>query len=259
MIGILSSIPGSFAGFDGDLAGYLVIFGLCIGIIAAIVVVVQAVRKIPLEQQRRIQGNKVYGGASTTLPLKLNQANVIPVIFASPVMVVLGYIASSQWVQAGSLMGPGTPGYRYVFAGLIIAFTFFYISITFDLNDLANHFKQSGFFVRGIKPGRKTVEFLQHHLVRITFVGAIFLAAIAILPDLLDHQFNISGKGGRALMGGTGMLIVVGVALDIIQKVASFFLAHQYQGLGGQEQQSSTSSKALGSLFTSPKKAAKRF
>jgi len=233
MIGILSSIPGAFQGADKDLADYLVIIGLSLAIIAGICVVVLAVRKINLEQQRRVQGNKVYGGASTTLPLKLNQANVVPVIFATPVMAVLGFIGASQYIAAEPLVGFGTPGYRYMEAALIVAFTYFYISITFDLNEMSNHFKQAGFFVRGIKPGRKTVEFLQYHMVRITFVGAIFLAVIAIMPQVLDQQFGLSGRGGAALMGGTGLLIVVGVALDIMQKVASFFLANQYRGLGG--------------------------
>lgn len=258
MIGILSAIPAAFAGFGDDLTAYLMMIMLCLVIIAAIVVVVQAVRKIPLEQQRRIQGNRVYGGSSTTLPLKLNQANVIPVIFASPVIVVLGYIASAGFLHAEPLLAYGTSGYRYIFAGLIVAFTYFYISITFDLNDLANHFKQAGFFVRGIKPGRKTVEYLQQHLMRITFVGAIFLALIAIIPEVID-QALMSGKGGLALMGGTGLLIVVGVALDIMQKVASFFLAHQYQGLGAKEQRSSGGTKAIGALFAGQQKAAKRF
>jgi preprotein translocase subunit SecY len=233
MIGILSAMPGAFHGSDKTLGDYLAIIGIALSIIAGIVVVVLAVRKINLEQQRRVQGNKVYGGASTVLPLKLNQANVVPVIFASPVMVVLGYVAALKWLGAEPLFGYGTAGYRYAMAGLIIAFTYFYISITFDLNELSNHFKQAGFFVRGIKPGKKTVEFLQFHLVRITFVGAIFLAVIAILPQVLDEQFGLSGRGGRALMGGTGLLIVVGVALDVMQKVASFFLANQYRGLGG--------------------------
>ena len=229
MIGILSSIPGSFAGFDGQLPEYLGIALISILIIGAIVAMVQAVRKINLEQQRRIQGNKVYGGASTVLPLKLNQANVVPVIFASPVMYVLAYFASLSFIQMEPLFVVSTPGYRYAFAALIIAFTYFYISITFDLNELSNHFKQSGFFVRGIKPGKKTVDFLAFHLKRITFVGAVFLAAIAIVPDLIGQKIG----AGQALMGGTGLLIVVGVALDVMQKVASFFLAHQYQGLTG--------------------------
>jgi len=250
MIGILASIPGSFSGFDGDLPAYLMIAIVSIAIIAAIVFMVQAVRKINLEQQRRIQGNKVYGGASTVLPLKLNQANVVPVIFASPVMYVLAYLAAQPFLQLTPLLGASTPGYRYAFAGLIIAFTYFYISITFDLNELSNHFKQSGFFVRGIKPGKKTVDFLAFHLKRITFVGAIFLAAIAIVPDMIGER--LGGPGARALMGGTGLLIVVGVALDVMQKVASHFLAHQYRGLGGDD-------PGTGASLAGGKKAPKRF
>lgn len=232
MIGILASLPGAFNGGDkADLPHYLGVFMISMAIIAGIVVVVQAVRRIHLEQQRRVQGNKVYGGAQTTLPLKLNQANVIPVIFAQPIMIVVGFIAAG--VGMDQLVSWGTPLYRYIFAALIIGFTFFYISITFDLFDLANHFKQAGFFVRGIKPGKNTVDHLGYHLKRITFVGAIFLSIIAILPEFLEQNLGLSGRGGRMLMGGTGLLIVVGVSLDIMQKVGAFFLAHQYKGLGG--------------------------
>jgi preprotein translocase subunit SecY len=234
MIGILSSLPGSFKS-DQDLPHYLGVFLISMAIIAGIVVVVQAVRRIHLEQQRRIQGNKVYGGAQTTLPLKLNQANVIPVIFASPIMVVLGFVAGNLGKNLGleNLFSYGSPLYRYAFASLIIGFTYFYISITFDLFDIANHFKQAGFFIKGIKPGKNTVDFLSYHLKRITFIGAVFLAVIAILPELLESNLGLSGRGGRMLMGGTGLLIVVGVSLDIMQKVGAFFLAHQYRGLGG--------------------------
>jgi preprotein translocase subunit SecY len=134
----------------------------------------------------------------------------------------------------GQLFEWGTPLYRYAFAALIVGFTFFYISITFDLFDLANHFKQAGFFIRGIKPGKNTVDYLAFHLKRITFMGAIFLAVVAILPEFLEQNMGLSGGGGgQMLMGGTGLLIVVGVSLDIMQKVGAFFLAHQYRGLGG--------------------------
>lgn len=235
MIGILASLHKAFNGGDkADLPHYLGVFIISLIIIAGIVVVVQAVRRIHLEQQRRVQGNKVYGGAQTTLPLKLNQANVIPVIFAQPIMIVIGFVATAIGGAWGldQLVSWGTPLYRYLFAALIIGFTYFYISITFDLFDLANHFKQAGFFVRGIKPGKNTVDHLAYHLKRITFVGAIFLAIIAILPEFLEQNLGMSA-GGSMLMGGTGLLIVVGVSLDIMQKVGAFFLAHQYKGLGG--------------------------
>ena len=236
MISILSSLPGAFHGGDANLPYYLGLILLSLLIIAGIVVVVQAVRRISLEQQRRVQGNKVYGGAQTSLPLKLNQANVIPVIFAQPVMMALGLAAGwalSTW-GLGNLFDWGTPLYRYCFAALIIGFTYFYISITFDLFDLANHFKQAGFFIRGIRPGKNTVDYLAFHLKRITFMGAIFLAVIAIMPEIIEKTIGLGGGSGeRMLMGGTGLLIVVGVSLDIMQKVGAFFLAAQYRGLGG--------------------------
>jgi preprotein translocase subunit SecY len=236
MIGILAYLPSAFTDFGGDLPKYLGVLLAALVIIASIVVVVQAVRRINLEQQRRVQGNKVYGGAQTTLPLKLNQANVIPVIFASPVMVVLGLIAGKFGASIGldQMFNYGEPGHRYLFAALIIAFTYFYISVTFDLFDLSNHFKQAGFFVRGIRPGKNTVDHLAAILKRITFVGAVFLAIIAILPELLGTAaFGLSGQGATVLLGGTGLMIVVGVSLDVMQKVAAFFLAHQYRGLSG--------------------------
>ncbi len=250
MISILASLPAAFHGNDAGLPYYLGLTIVSMAIIAGIVVVVQAVRRINLEQQRRVQGNKVYGGAQTSLPLKLNQANVIPVIFAQPVMMVLGILVGALFAKwgFGHLIDWGTPLYRYLFAALIVGFTFFYISITFDLYDLANHFKQAGFFIRGIRPGKNTVDYLGFHLKRITFIGAMFLAIIAVLPEILEQNFGLSGRGGRMLMGGTGLLIVVGVSLDIMQKVGAFFLAHQYRGLGG-----------IGEGDNAPKKSGKRF
>jgi len=236
MIGILAFMPTAMSGWGEDLTVYLAHIAFFLALIAGIVVVVQALRRINLEQQRRVLGNKVYGGAQTSLPLKLNQANVIPVIFASPVMVLVALAFGNQWTQPlglDRLFGNGTPMYNYIFALLIIAFTYFYISITFDLNDLSNHFKQAGFFVRGIKPGKNTVDHLAAILKRVTFVGAIFLAIIAILPSIVS---TITGeannqRGAALLIGGTGVLIVVGVMLDVMQKVSAFFLAHQYRGL----------------------------
>jgi len=236
MIGILSYLPAAFTGFGPDLAKFLEVAIFALIIIAAIVVVVQAVRRITLEAARRVEGNKVYGGSQTTLPLKLNQANVIPVIFASPVMVVLGMAASrfGQGYGVDQIFAYGEPGHRYLFAALIVAFTYFYISVTFDLFDLANHFKQSGFFIRGIRPGKSTVDYIQAILIRITFVGAIFLAVIAVLPETIGaSSLGLAGRGGNLLLGGTGLMIVVGVSLDVMQKVAAFLLASQYGGLDG--------------------------
>jgi len=232
MIGIMAYLPGAFAKDSTDLGALIGLAAVSLGIIAAIIVVVQAVRRVNLEQQRRVQGNRVYGGAQTTLPLKLNQANVIPVIFASPVIMVITMFASKWLTGIGfdQFMAYGNPGHRLIFGGLIVAFTFFYISITFDLNDLTNHFKQAGFFVRGIRPGKNTVDYLSGIMLRVTFVGATFLALISILPETLAASFGLSGGKSAVLLGGTGLLIVVGVCLDIMQKVSSFLLAGRYGG-----------------------------
>jgi preprotein translocase subunit SecY len=235
MIGILSYLPSAFQGLGADLAKYLEIAIFAFIIIAAIVVVVQAVRRITLEAQRRVEGQRQVGGGQTSLPLKLNQANVIPVIFASPVMVVLGIVTSHIATGSGfeQIFSYGEPAHRYLFAILIVAFTYFYISVTFDLFDLANHFKQQGFFIRGIRPGKNTVDYIQTILVRITFIGAMFLALIAVLPETIGPaSLGLgAGRGGNLLLGGTGLMIVVGVSLDVMQKVAAFLLASQYRGL----------------------------
>jgi preprotein translocase subunit SecY len=232
MIGILSSMPPALQDMianNADLLSFLGVFIVFLAIIAAMVILTLARRRINLEQQRRVQGNRVYGGAQTQLPLMLNQANVIPVIFSSPVILALGFVATA--VGMGSLLSYGEAGYRYAFAALIIFFTYFYISITFDLNDMANHFKQAGFFIRGVRPGKKTVEFLEYRLVRITFVGAITLAMVAILPNIIGEMMGLSQVTSQGLLGGIGLLIVVGVSLDVIQKVSAFLMANQYNQL----------------------------
>lgn len=254
MISIMAYLPEAFLTGQGiDLGQLILLAVVCLLIIAAIIVVVQAVRRVNLEQQRRVQGNRVYGGAQTSLPLKLNQANVIPVIFAQPVLVVLTVLTANELLKGFGFdlfLGYGTPGHRLIFALLIVAFTYFYISITFDLNDLSNHFKQAGFFVRGIKPGKNTIDYIGSIMTRITFVGAVFLALISIMPETFAHTFNLGGRG-QVLLGGTGLLIVVGVLLDVMQKVGSFLLANRYGGLGG--------AGALGSSGSGSGTGGKRF
>ncbi|NRA40496.1 MAG: preprotein translocase subunit SecY [Planctomycetes bacterium] len=224
MISILSAFPGAVNKLAGsnnfEVGTALILVFILVAVIAAMVLLSTARRRINLEQQRRVQGNKIYGGGQTQLPLMLNQANVIPVIFASPVMVIFGFMSAY-------VFGYGTSGYRYLFAGLIIFFTYFYISITQDLNDMANHFKQAGFFIRGVKPGRNTVEYIEHRRNRLTFIGAFALALIALMPDILGGAINLDSQASQVLLGGVGLLIVVGVSLDIIQKVGSHLMAGQ--------------------------------
>ncbi|TVR47701.1 MAG: preprotein translocase subunit SecY [Planctomycetota bacterium] len=259
MISILASMAPAmtdmFQGSAGvDLVKFLGIVAMFIAIIAGICMITLARRHIHLEQQRRIQGNKVYGGGQTQLPLMINQANVIPVIFASPVMVALVFLLTmlAGWAgieTLGGLLDYDTPMYRYIFAALIIFFTYFYISITFDLNDLANHFKQAGFFVRGVRPGRNTVDYIRWRQRRVTFVGATTLALIAVSPGLIASGMEIGTNVANAVLGGVGLLIVVGVSLDIIQKTSAFLLANQYQGLMGQQGEPGGPRKGGGKRF----------
>jgi preprotein translocase subunit SecY len=246
MVGILSRIPSYMGQMMTDGSGLpriLMVLILFMVIIGAMVYITLARRRIPLEQQRRVQGNKVYGGGQTQLPLMLNQANVIPVIFASPIQMALGVLLSIAVIApyTGAFQ-QGTPIGLLINVAMIVGFTYFYISVTFDINEVANHFKQAGFFVRGIKPGRSTVEYIQFRLWRITFVGALSLAIIAILPEIFTKALGIDANVSYSLLGGTGLLIVVGVGLDVIQKVSAYFLAHQYQGLmrGGAASTSAT-------------------
>lgn len=246
MVGILSRIPGYMGQMMTDGSGLpriLMVLILFMVIIGAMVYITLARRRIPLEQQRRVQGNKVYGGGQTQLPLMLNQANVIPVIFASPIQMALGVLLGLPVIASYTgAFQQGTPIGLLINVAMIVGFTYFYISVTFDINEVANHFKQAGFFVRGIKPGRSTVEYIQFRLWRITFVGALSLAIIAILPQVFTKALNIDANVSYSLLGGTGLLIVVGVGLDVIQKVSAYFLAHQYQGLmrGGAASSSAT-------------------
>jgi preprotein translocase subunit SecY len=246
MVGILSRIPGYMGQMMTDGSGLpriLMVLVLFMVIIGAMVYITLARRRIPLEQQRRVQGNKVYGGGQTQLPLMLNQANVIPVIFASPIQMALGMILGMAVISPYTMaFQQGSPIGLLINIALIVGFTYFYISVTFDINEVANHFKQAGFFVRGIKPGRSTVEYIQFRLWRITFVGAMSLAMIAILPEIFAKVLHVNQDVSYSLLGGTGLLIVVGVGLDVIQKVSAYFLAHQYQGLmrGGAASSSAT-------------------
>lgn len=234
MIGILASFPNAFAMLlaQGDrmaLDTLLIVLAIFAALIAGMVIITQARRFLHMEQQRRVKGGQVYGGAQTKLPLMLNQAGVIPVIFASPVMVVIGFVAG--YIGLARVFDHGGVGYRYALAAMIVFFTYFYISITVDLNEWANNFKQSGFFIKGVKPGRNTVEHIHFRLMRLTFVGSLSLAAITIMPGLFGNWIGVSDMVAQVILGGVGLLIVVGVTLDIIQKVSAYLVAHQYQGM----------------------------
>lgn len=236
--GIVSSIPtGAATMFKYLQAGTVNIFNVLIfiiialAIIALVVVVNEGQRRIPVQYAKRVVGRKVYGGQSTHIPLKVNQAGVIPIIFASSILMfpptVAQYFPTSsvaQWISR--VLGFGHPVNAVFSFLLIIFFTYFYTAITFNPNDVADNMKKYGGFIPGLRPGRPTAEYIDRVLTRVTLVGAIFLASIAVLPNFVLALTNIP----NIYFGGTSILIVVGVALDTMKQLESHLLMRHYQG-----------------------------
>ncbi|MFH0921723.1 MAG: preprotein translocase subunit SecY, partial [Fibrobacterota bacterium] len=208
----------------------IIILALVFGMVGFIVLVSQGIRKIPIQTPKRVIGRKVYGGQASSLPLRVNTAGVIPVIFASSIMFVPNTIAqfmpNIEAVQTiNSWFQPGAVVYNIFYGLLIIFFTYFYTAIIFNPVDIADNLKKSGGFIPGIRPGKHTAEFLDKILTRITLPGATFLAFISIVPFAIISMFNVS-----FFLGGTSVLIVVGVALDTIQQIESQLMMRHYDG-----------------------------
>ncbi len=202
---------------------------------AAVVALTQGNRKIPVQYTKRVVGRKMYGGQSTHIPLRVNTAGVMPIIFAQTIMFLPQTVAT--FLPAGAAQDWLNTAFRYdsyVYMGfyslLIIFFTYFYTAIAFNPEDVANNLKKNGGMIPGVKPGKKTAEFLDNILTRITLPGSIFLAFIAIFPTLVSKYTN-AGFNLAQFYGGTGLLIVVGVALDTLQQIDSHLLMRHYDGL----------------------------
>ena len=214
----------------------LIVFVLfCVVVIVGIIMVQQGQRRIPVQYAKRVVGRKMYGGQATHIPLKVNQAGVIPVIFAMaflqfPLTIVYFMNAqgdAAQWIEKW-LSPTGSPGvwvYAAFNAVLIIFFTYFYTSVTFNPMEVAQNMKANGGFIPGIRPGRATVEYLNRVMTRITFVGAIFLAAVAILPTIVSQLGGLNFH-----FGGTSLLIAVGVALDTMKQLENQMVMRNYSG-----------------------------
>jgi len=206
---------------------FLVLFML--GIIAIIVFFETSQRRIPIQYAKRVVGRKVYGGQSSHLPLKINVSGVIPPIFASSIMMfpaTIGSFIQIDWVQRiSAAMSPGTIYYYICYIAMIVFFCFFYTAVTFKPEDVAENLKKNGGFVPGVRPGKRTAEFIDRVLTRLTVVGAIYLSAVCVLPTLLISQFNIP-----FFFGGTALLIVVGVGIDTISQIESHLHMRNYEG-----------------------------
>ncbi|MCV7206322.1 preprotein translocase subunit SecY [Mycolicibacterium peregrinum] len=211
-------------------------------IIIGVVFVEQGQRRIPVQYAKRMVGRKMYGGTSTYLPLKVNQAGVIPVIFASSLIYIPHLI--TQLIQSGSsnpgtgwwdkfvadyLTNPADPVYIGIYFGLIIFFTYFYVSITFNPDERADEMKKFGGFIPGIRPGKPTADYLRYVLSRITLPGSIYLGVIAVLPNLF-LQIGNTGSVQNLPFGGTAVLIMIGVGLDTVKQIESQLMQRNYEG-----------------------------
>jgi preprotein translocase subunit SecY len=241
MIGIIARLPfaliAEFGSRADELAGGLVMFLVELIILFVVfmfsILLIQGTRKIPVQYAKRIVGNKQYGGVRQYIPLKVNAAGVMPIIFAQALMFIPMMFASFNTDTTNAIASAFSDftgfWYNFTFAILIIAFTYFYTAITINPNQMAEDMKKNGGFIPGVKPGRKTVEFLDSIMSRITLPGSIFLAMIAILPAFamimgVNNQF-------AQFFGGTSLLIMVGVVLDTLQQIESYLLMRHYDGL----------------------------
>jgi preprotein translocase subunit SecY len=208
---------------------FAIIVAAMILVTAAVVLMQEGQRKIPVQYAKRVVGRRVYGGQSTHIPLRINTAGVIPVIFASSLILfpaTLTRFFPHPWMQAfADALSPGRLFYTLLYMGLIVFFTYFYTAIVFNPIDLADNMKKYGGFIPGVRPGKKTAEYIDHVLTRITLPGALFLALISVLPDMLIRWFNVP-----FYFGGTSLLIVVGVALDTVRQMESHLLMRNYEG-----------------------------
>ena len=241
MIGIISRLPAYFVtevmarGMSGALVLVLEMVALFF-VVMAVVAFTQATRQIPVQYAKQVIGNKVYGGQRQYIPLKVNSAGVMPIIFAQALMFIPPMIANI-WANDSDIAAyvgtafsdPSSWQYNGLFAVMILIFTFFYTAITVNPNQIAEDLKRNGGFVPGIKPGKQTSEFIDNILTKVTLPGSIFLAIVAIMPAFAGIA-GVSG-GFAQFYGGTSLLIMVGVILDTLQQIESYLLMRHYEGM----------------------------
>jgi len=234
--GIVARFPTAIANTfkllsTGEMGIFLIIIMIVfmIAVVGCIVFVEQGQRRIPVQYAKRVVGRKMYGGQSTHLPLKINTSGVIPPIFASSIMMfpaTIGSFIAIAWIQnIVSTITPGSIIYEVLFVGLIFFFCYFYTAITFNPDDVAENMKKHGGYIPGIRPGKRTADYIERVLTRITLGGAIYVSAVCVLPSILISKFNVP-----FYFGGTALLIVVGVAIDTVSQIESHMLTRHYEG-----------------------------
>jgi preprotein translocase subunit SecY len=234
--GIVSRLPDAIIqtvrqASIGELTPITLLFigAVLVAVVGTIIFFERGQRRIPIQHAKRMVGRKVYGGHSTFLPLRVNTAGVIPPIFASTLLMFPNQIANfTGWDFLNTLFAFGNWQYNAVYALLVIFFCYFYTAITFQPTDVADNLKKQGAFIPGIRPGKRTAEYIDRVLNRITFGGAIYVAAVCVLPTILITKLNVP-----FYLGGTGLMIVVGVALDTAQQIESHLITRHYDGFTG--------------------------
>lgn len=204
---------------------------LMVGVVAGCIMLQEGQRRLPVQYAKRVVGNKVYGGQSTFIPLKVNQAGVIPIIFASSVLLfpysIAKFFSGDIALFFQRIFGPGSFVYTIFYVLLIIFFSYFYTAVVFNPADIANNMKKYGGFILGIRPGKPTSDFIERVMSRITLAGAVFLAFVALVPNLMTSFMGITSF----YFGGTAVLIVVGVALDTVHQIEAQLLMRHYEGI----------------------------
>jgi preprotein translocase subunit SecY len=207
----------------------LILVVLMIAVISLIIFVEQGQRRIPVQYAKRVVGRRMYGGQSTHLPLKINTSGVIPPIFASSIIMfpaTIGSFVEVEWIQTiTNAIRPGNLVYELLFVGFIFFFCYFYTAVTFNPVDVADNMKKAGGYIPGIRPGKRTADYIDKVLTRITLGGAIYVSAVCVLPSVLITKFNVP-----FYFGGTALLIVVGVAIDTVAQMESHMLSRHYEG-----------------------------
>ncbi len=257
MAGIVAQMPGALSSllanaefgltsFGGDKVGIekmLTLMLVFIGVVAGVVFITLAQRRIPTQSARHVRGRKVYGGTRQYMPLKINQAGVMPIIFAQsllmlpPVLLIyLGGVMGTSWfgnafASFGTvLQNPLSMVYNLIYIGMIYFFCYFWTAITFNPKEISDNLKENGSFIPGYRPGRRTEDYLERVIERITYVGAGFLALVAVVPTIISEMLNVDYMVA-SFYGGTGLLIAVSVAFDLVQKIDSHLVMRNYKGL----------------------------
>ncbi len=234
--GIVARMPGAIGNTfrlistdEMNIFTLIILIVVMVAVIGFIIFFEQGQRRIPVQYAKRVVGRRMYGGQSTHLPLKINSSGVIPPIFASSILMFPATIAQFTqvgWLQSFSqMMSPGGIYYNLFFVGFIVFFCYFYTAVTFNPVDVADNMKKNGGYIPGIRPGKRTADYIDRVLTRITLGGAVYVSAVCVLPTLLITKFNVP-----FYFGGTALLIVVGVAIDTIAQIESHMLSRHYEG-----------------------------